>query len=514
MTAKATLTGASSACKASASWQELPWHKVKKQVFQLQVRIAKAEREGRRGKVKALQRLLTSSFYAKCLAVKRVTSNSGGKTPGIDGVTWNTDLKKMIAVSALKRKGYKPLPLRRIYIPKKSGTKLRPLSIPALGCRAQQALHLLALEPIVEERADPNAYGFRLKRSAHDAIDQCFKALGKGKSATYVLEGDIRDCFCEINHGWLLENIPMDKTILGKFLKAGFMEKGQLFPTERGAAQGSVISPALLVLTLSGIERQLVSPSEKQRCKEKINMISYADDFVVTAASQELLEQKVKPILEKALGKVGLELSTKKTKITHIKEGFDFLGFNVRKYRNGKLWIKPSKANITRFLRETRTLIKKGVAWPTDQLICALNDKITGWVNYYRTVVSSKVFSKIDNEIFLALKRWGLKRHARKGKRWIINHYYTRYKGDNWRFHCKFVDKRGNKRTRFLKCATDTKIRRHIKIVATANPFNPVYKEYFEAREKERQRRCLLSNDTELTGLKIIQPYEGLSPVP
>lgn len=189
MTAKTTLTGASSACKASLSWQELPWQKIRQQVFQLQLRIAKAEREGRKGKVKALQRLLTSSFAAKCMAVKRVTSSTGAKTPGVDGVTWSTDLQKIKAISSLKRKGYKPLPTRRIYIPKKSG-KRRPLSIPALGCRAQQALHLLALEPIVEERADPNAYGFRLKRSAQDAIEQCFNALGKTHSATFVLEGD------------------------------------------------------------------------------------------------------------------------------------------------------------------------------------------------------------------------------------------------------------------------------------------------------------------------------------
>lgn len=435
-------TGALSA-KADTSWSTLNWDQIKASVFRLQVRIAKAKREGRKGKVKALQRLLTSSFYAKCLAIKRVTSNTGAKTPGIDGVIWGTDLQKKKALSGLKRRGYNPLPLRRIYILKKSG-KQRPLSIPTMRDRAMQALHLLALEPIMEEGADPNAYGFRLKRSAHDAIEQCFKALGKGKSATWILEGDIKDCFCQISHDWLLKNIPMDRFILRKFLKADFMEKGRLTPTEKGTPQGSLISPALTVMALSGLERRLVSPSQKQRDKEKINMIAFADDFIVTANSQDLLEQKVKPILEEALGKVGLQLSQEKTKKTSIDKGFDFLGFHIRKY-NGKLLIKPSKDNIKRFQKEIRTLIKKGVAWPTDKLIHALNKKVTGWTNYYRTVVSSKVFSSIDNQIFLALKRWGLKRHARKGKRWIINHYFTRYKGDNWRFYCMVSDKKGNK---------------------------------------------------------------------
>jgi RNA-directed DNA polymerase len=498
-------TGALSA-KADKSWSTLKWGMAKASVFRLQVRIAKATREGRKGKVKALQRLLTTSFYAKCLAIKRVTSNTGGKTPGIDGVTWRTDLQKMKALSEFKRRGYKPLPVRRIYILKKSG-KQRPLSIPAMKDRAIQALYLLALEPIMEERADPNSYGFRLKRSAHDAIEQCFKTLGKGKSATWILEGDIKDCFCQISHDWLLKNIPMDRTILRKFLKAGFMENGRLNPTEKGTPQGSIISPSLTVMALSGLERKLVSPTQKQRDKEKINMIAFADDFIVTANSQDLLEQKVRPTLKEALGKVGLQLSPEKTKITSIDEGFDFLGFNIRKYKNGKLLIKPAKGNIKRFQKEIRILIKKGVAWPTDKLIHALNEKLTGWTNYYRTAVSSKVFSSIDDQIFLALKRWGLKRHARKGKRWIINHYFTHYKGDNWRFYCMVRDKRGNKTPLYLKNASDTKI------MATATPFNTVYKDYFEQREKDRKKRCLLSHKTDLAGLRIIQPYEGLSGV-
>lgn len=507
MTAKLS-TGASSADKASLKWHELPWKKISQQVLRLQMRIAKAEREGNRGKVRALQRILTTSFTAKCLAVKRVTSSSGSKTPGVDGKTWQTNQQKIQGILAFKRRGYKPQPLRRIYIPKKSSTqKLRPLSIPTMIDRAQQALYLLALEPIVEEGADPNAYGFRLQRSAHDAREQCFNALARATSANWILEGDIKSCFDKIDHKYLLREITMDKTILRKFLKSGYMENNQLYPTKEGTPQGGIISPALAVMTLSGLEKSVRSNKDRQQGIEKINMIAYADDFIVTAASKELLENKVKPILVDRLAKVGLELSKTKTKITHIDDGFDFLGFNIRKYPNGKLLIKPAKESIKQFLKEIRIIIKKSVALPTEQLIYNLNSRLRGWVNYYRTSVSSKVFARIDHEIIQALLRWAYKRHARKGKRWIVKKYFTTLKGNNWRFHCMIRDKEGKTKPLYLQNASDTKIRRHVKIKSEATPFNPKYKDYFKQREEERKRRKTISNYSDTAGLRIIQPY-------
>ena len=500
-------TGASSN-KMISNWTDINWKKAESHVFRLQLRIAKAEREGRRGKVKALQRLLTTSFAAKCLAVKRVTSSQGKNTPGADGVIWRTDSQKIQGVFDIKRRGYKPQPLKRIYIPKKSGPKdLRPLSIPTMKDRTQQALHLLSLEPIVEERADPNAYGFRLKRSAHDAREQCFNALCRGNSATWILEGDIKACFDRIDHDYLLQEIPMDKLMLKKFLKSGFMERGQLYPTTTGTPQGGVISPALAVVALSGLEGCVRSTNERKQKQEKINMVAYADDFIITAASKDLLTDKVMPQLKSALAKVGLELSESKTKITQIYDGFNFLGFNVRKYKNGKLLIKPAKANVKRFLQEIRAVIKKGVALPTDKLIYTLNSRITGWVNYYRTSVSSEVFSYVDSKIFQALMRWALKRHARKGKKWIVNHYFTTSAGDNWRFHCTVKDKRGKTKLLYLKNASDTKIRRHIKIKSDATPFDPLYKEYFKQREETRKARKTICNLERTAGLRIIQPY-------
>ena len=385
----ASLSTGAFSVKLKDVWPNINWPTMESLVLRLQMRIAKAEREGKRGKVKALQRLLTTSFAAKCLAIKRVTSSQGKNTPGVDGKIWRTDQQKTQAIFVLKRKGYKPKPLRRIYIPKKSGSKdLRPLSIPTIKDRAMRALHLLSLEPLVEEWADPNVYGFRLKRSCHDAIEQCFNTLCRASSATWILESDIKACFDRIDHNWLLRNIPMDKVILQKFLKSGFMENGQFYLTTAGTPQGGVCSPALAVMALSGLEELIRSDNRRQREKEKINMIAYADDSVITALSKELLTDKVIPKLKEALTKVGLELSSTKTKITHINDGFDFLGFNVRKYKNGKLLIKPAKANIKRFLSEIRTTIKKGVALPTEQLIHTLNSRLTGWVNYYRASVA------------------------------------------------------------------------------------------------------------------------------
>ena len=335
------------------NWEDIKWSTVEKHVNRLQMRIAKAMRLGRVGKAKALQRILTHSFYGKCLAVKGIVLNKGEKTSGVDKVLWCTPQQRMKGVMALKRRGYKPQPLKRIYIPKKGG-KLRPLSIPTMADRAMQSLWKLALEPICEEQADPNTYGFRPKRSAADALDQCFIVLSRKQSAHWILEGDIKSCFDKISHEWLLKNIPMDKEILGNFLKAGFMEKGSCYPTEEGTPQGGIISPTLAVMTLTGLEATI-----RKRFKRgsKVNTIFYADDFIITGPNRELLESEVKPLVEDFLKERGLELSPEKTTICHIDEGFDFLGFNIRKYK-GKFLSKPSTESLRRFLAGVREDIK------------------------------------------------------------------------------------------------------------------------------------------------------------
>jgi len=470
---------------ASLTWPTIDWETVITEVRRLQMRIAKAFREGRRGKAKALQWLLTHSFYAKLLAVKRVVSNQGAKTPGIDEIVWKSSADKMEAVNSLKRRGYKTLPLKRIYIPKKQKGKFRPLSIPPMICRAQQALHLLSLEPVSEMLADKHTYGFRPLKSTADAIEQCFTVLARKTSAQWILEGDIKACFDSISKSWLCENTPMDKIMLRKWLDAGYIDKGEFYPTEQGVAQGGPISPALLLVTLSGMESTI---KRSVNSKDKVNVVVYADDFIVTGATKEVLENKVKPAIEGFLRERGLTLSQEKTKLTHINEGFDFLGVNIRKYKS-KLIMKPAKSNVKRFLVTMRETIKQMAAVKTEILIQRLNSKIRGWANYYRHVCSSQTFSYVDYQIFQALWRWATKRHSNKGKRWIHKNYFRSKAQRNWVFYAKVKAKEKGAPSTYLDLikASDTPIKRHIKMKAEATPYKSEYHEYLTERLAKRR---------------------------
>ncbi|MEO1643852.1 MAG: reverse transcriptase domain-containing protein, partial [Chloroflexota bacterium] len=293
------------------AWHAIDWQAAHQHVRRLQVRIVKATQEGRWNKVKSLQHLLTRSYYAKALAVRRVTENSGKNTPGVDGEIWDTPQKKAEGITKLQHRGYQPQPLRRVYIEKANG-KQRPLGIPTMTDRAMQALWLLALDPIAEVQGDRNSYGFRKGRSCADAIQQCFIIMAWKHGAQWVLEGDIKSCFDKIDHQWLLEHIPMDKKILRKWLKAGFMQDQRLYATDEGTPQGGIISPVLANMALDGLEKLLNDryPKETTRGKAaKVNFIRYADDFVITGSSKELLENEVKPMVEAFLKERGLELS-------------------------------------------------------------------------------------------------------------------------------------------------------------------------------------------------------------
>ncbi len=278
----------------AAQWQGINWDLARREVRRLQMRIAKAVQEGRWNRVRALQHLLTNSLYAKALAVKRVTSNKGKKTPGVDGVLWKSARARVQAMFSLQRRGYRPQPLRRIYIPKKNGKK-RPLSIPTMKDRAMQALYKLALAPVAETTADRNSYGFREARSCADAIAAGFNALNKPNSATWVLEGDITGCFDNIAPEWMLGNIPMDKEVLRKWLQAGYIEKNRLYPARKGTPQGGIISPTLANMTLDGLERVI---RDAVPWRSRANFVRYADDFIITGKSRRLLETRVKPVVE------------------------------------------------------------------------------------------------------------------------------------------------------------------------------------------------------------------------
>ena len=413
-------TGAAS--HTGDGWHDIQWRKVHQNVRRLQARIVKATQEKRWGKVKALQHLLTRSFSGKAVAVKRVTENRGKRTPGIDGVLWKTPEDKIAAVRNMRQHGYRAQPLRRIHIPKSNGNGKRPLSIPAMDDRAMQSLYLLALDPIAETTADPNSYGFRKGRSPADALQQCYIVLAQKNSAQWILEGDIKSCFDEIDFRWLREHIPLEKTMLNQWLSAGFVDQQQLHPTMSGVPQGGTISPVTANLTLDGLEPLLRQQFPRHQ-GHKVNLVRFADDFIITSSSRELLEQRVKPLVTSFLAGRGLRLSEHKTRVTHIDDGFDFLGQNIRKY-NGKLLIKPAKSSVKSLLAKIKQVIRKGRQAPTDKLIVILNPIIRGWANYHRHMVSKRTFANVDHLIFQMLWRWARRRHPNKCKQWVKDRYF------------------------------------------------------------------------------------------
>jgi len=467
-------------------WNFINWKKVESSVRSLQLRIAKATREGKTGRVKTLQWMLTHSLDAKLLAVKRVTENKGKRTPGVDNVRWGTSSQKLMAAKSLVRKDYKAMPLRRLYILKKNG-KQRPLGIPTMKDRAFQALHLLALEPVSETLADKSSYGFRRYRSCHDALERCFIHLSREDSATWILEGDIKGCFDNISHQWLMQNIPMDKKVLQQWLKAGFMENQKLFPTVDGTPQGGIISPTLANMTLDGLENMLDTAFgislRRDGCrknnKHKIHLVRYADDFVVTANDKDILEHKVKPLIEEFLSQRGLQLSAEKTKITHITEGFDFLGQNIRMYPNRKVLIKPSKDSIKAVIAKLKGIIIKHRGNQSAVLIRNLNPVITGWANFHRHASSKKIFFQLDRILWRNIWNWARRRHNNLGYRRIVSLLFMRIGNRKWQFFGKFH----NGKTILLRMFALFKIFRHRLIAGNANPFLPEWKAYLSIRK-------------------------------
>ncbi len=477
---------------AEQMWLQTNWGHIEVGVRRLQVRIAKATLEGRWGKVKALQRLLTRSYSGKMLAVKRVTENRGKRTPGVDGRIWSTPAAKWKGAQSLRHRGYRVMPLRRVYIPKSNGKK-RPLGIPCMRCRAFQALWKLALEPIAESLADPNSYGFRPERSTADAIGQCFITLAKHHSPEWVLEGDIRGCFDNFGHEWLHKHIPMDKQILRRWLQAGYVDEGTLFATTAGTPQGGIISPVIANMALDGLEAAVyasVGSTECARRQSKLNVIRYADDFVVTGISKEILEHRVLPAVSQFMAARGLELSKEKTRITHISEGFDFLGQNVRKYA-GKLLIKPAKKSVKSLLAKVRKIIKGHPTATQELLIQKLNPVIRGWAMYHRHVVAKATFSSIDSQIWRLLWKWALRRHPAKGARWVKDKYFHAEGHQSWAFSLKGPVSSNTCRLELFRMMT-VPIMRHIKIRGLANPFDSAWEPYFARRRTAKRTGGLL----------------------
>jgi RNA-directed DNA polymerase len=468
-------------------WRDIPWPQVERDVHTLQRRIYRASQRRDMKVVHRLQRLLMSSWSAKCLAVRRVTQdNQGKKTAGIDGLAALKPEERLILVCTLNLDA-KPKPTRRVWIPKPGTDEQRPLGIPTLSDRARQALVKLALEPEWEARFELNSYGFRPGRSCHDAVEAIFESIKQ--CPKYILDADIAKCFDRIDHEALLDKLntfPRLRRIIKAWLKAGVLDGETLFPTEQGTPQGGVLSPLLANIALHGMEEMIQTAFPPTRKNGKVIsrtpiLIRYADDLVVCHRDLEIIQQ-CQTVIQEWLQGMGLELKPSKTRITHTLHehdgpiGFDFLGFHIRQYPVGKYHtgkdtigrplgskthIKPSKEKVILHQRRLAEIVRSRRRVSQTTLIRRLNPLIKGWCNYYRTVVSGATFDKVDDVLYHLLRRWANRRHSNKGRRWIAKNYWH---FPPWIFGCPdgpTLFKHGM-----------TKIVRHVKVRRDKSPFD------------------------------------------
>ena len=418
------------------TWADINWHAVEGNVRRLQGRIYRATMNKAWRKVKNLQQLLVRATSNKLLAIRRITQENQGKhTAGIDGVVYDTpEARWKLFQEGLSLTGYKPRPVRRVYIPKDNG-KQRPLGIPTGKDRVMQAIVKAALEPEWEARFEANSYGFRPGRCTMDAIEAIHTTLNQKNSSPWMLDADISGCFDNIDHGPLLAKLPVFTTTLRQWLKAGVVEVGFFSPTDTGTPQGGVISPLLANVALDGMERLFEAewpdgrpkaPAFRKGLNKGIAVIRYADDFVTTAPTREVLETYARPRLVEFLKQRGLALNEGKTRIIHIREGLNFLGFHIRKFgsRDEKLLTVPQKEKVLKHVRATRSYLDAHKQTPAGQVIKELNPVIRGWANYYRHCAAKDVFQKVRHAQWQMLWIWAKRRHPNKSSKWVKARYF------------------------------------------------------------------------------------------
>lgn len=465
--------------KSMYKWNTIPWKEIERKVFKLQKRIYQASIRNEISKVHKLQKLLISSWSAKCLAIRKVSQdNRGKKTAGVDGVKSLTPSQrlKLVGKLGIKQKAH---PIRRVWIPKPGKQEKRPLGIPTMENRALQMLVKLALEPEWEAKFEPNSYGFRPGRSAHDAIEAIYIAISQ--KPKYTLDADIEKCFDQINHKALLKKLntlPSLRRAIKGWLTAGIMEGKKLYQSQKkGTQQGSPLSPLLAQIALYGLETTIKNSFQKyKRIKGKPTtwqpqIVVYADDLVIMHHDlQALIEAK--EIATKWLKGIGLKFKTEKTSITHTLEkhegylGFNFLGFNIRQYKSKKKRlgfktnIKPSKEAISKHLNNVKNRLQWKKQASQEDFINEFNSVIRGWANYYKSVVSSKIFCKLDHLMWMRLICWIKRKHPKTSLKKAIKKYF--HKG--W----KFETLEGKKLLKY----SSFKIKRHIKVQGRRSPFD------------------------------------------
>ena len=474
------------------SWADIDWAKTEGHVRRLQGRIFRATASGTLAQVKNLQKMLARSHSAKLLAIRQVTQqNTGKNTAGVDGVVCNTPQARLDLLNmGLHLKGHRPKPVRRVYIPKSNG-KRRPLGIPTIRDRVMQTIVKLALEPEWESRFEANSFGFRPGRCTMDAVSAIHHTLNGRGTSEWILDADISGCFDNIDHDALLARLPVFTTTLRRWLKAGVVEFGTLAETDTGTPQGGIISPLLANVALDGMERlfgaessrgRLLSPALKSGKNRGIGLIRYADDFVVTAPNRSALETYVRPRLDEFLKQRGLELSEAKTRIVHVDDGFDFLGFNIRRFRR-KVLTRPQKEKVLLHLRRVRDYLVGNQTVPASVVIDELTPIIRGWSAYYRYGASKAILQYADHRLWQMLWHWALRRHRKKPRKWVKARYFKRVRGRDWVF---FGKRKDTDKEAILCFHADTSVRRYFKVHGRMTPMNPDEVEHWRKRRKEQ----------------------------
>ena len=496
-----------------------------KYVLSIQQRLDKAVATNNAKRIRHIFDLLTKrSFAVKVLAVYRITKrNTGKNTAGVDGVAIpkdNTEQANRIATRLLNAIDVlaKPDTIHRVFIPKTNGKK-RPLGIPTLKDRIIQEIIRIALEPITEYYSHDHSFGFRPKRSCQDAIAHLFTKLARRTSPRYVIEGDIKGCFDNISHTHIADtlkawSVPSQTVnLINKMLKAGIFHNGEVYDNETGTPQGGVISPLLANIALTALDNFLENNHIKKISKGTVNpLVRYADDFIIVCKSKSdavAIKQSIKDFLH---CKIGLTLSDEKTRITHIYEGFDFLGFTLRKYKKYKnkpcvkpsdyvLLIKPQKEKIQNVLRECRKVMSENKTATQSTLIYLLNPKIVGWANYYKYVVSNEIFGKIDRILWYNLLNWAKRRHPQKTNAWIIRKYYRRRSKKRKQRFC-------DENITLYEMIQVLSKKRFIKVKREMRVYNVDHAEYWGKREYEKSYNRLYVRQAR----EIFETQNGICP--
>ena len=500
-------------------WDAIDWRVHEENVKRLRRRIFTATREQDWAKVRSLQKMMLRSWSNTLISVRQVTQrNTGRRTAGVDGqvaLSSQTRAETAVAVHHTLR-SWNPLPVRRVHIPKANG-KQRPLGIPVIMDRCHQARVRQALEPEWEARFEPRSYGFRPGRSCADAIGSLYSTLkGARAGRVWILDADLSAAFDRIDHARLLDALGSfpARNLIERWLRAGVIVRGSFTRTDEGTPQGGVISPLLLNVALHGLEeavgvRYRVSGSKAGNAEPGTPiLVRYADDLAVCCYSQQQAEQ-VKAKLATWLTPRGLSFNEGKTRIVHLGEGFDFLGCTVRRFRNGKLLIKPSSTAVRRLRKRLADEMRGLRGSNATAVIAELNPIIRGWAAYYRGIVSSRVFSGLDHYVWWLTFKWARHTHPNKPKKWIVRRYFgkfNKFRNDRWVFGDRGrIDDRGN--IHYMVKFSWTNIVRHQLVTGGSSPDDPALADYWA------QRRKRIKAPLDSYNLRLLAQQDGRCPL-